>query len=148
MKPTSVRRRQRGNQLLELAIITPVILLLAVGMVDMAALYRTHQILNNATREGARFAIQPEHRGKIGDIQLAVVNYFNDKRDAGYSQRALTVADVTIDQSAYIPTESGVFMRTSRITVTYTYTFLYLPHLSTIPAGLTLTTAAQFRDLY
>lgn len=148
MKPTSARHRQRGNQLLELAIVTPVILLLFVGMVDMAALYRTHQILNNATREGARFAIQPEHRGKIGDIQLAVVNYFNDRRDAGYSQQALTVDQVTIDQSVYVPTQSGVYMRTTRITVNYTYTFLYLPHLSKIPAGLDLTTVAQFRDLY
>lgn len=148
MRPTSVRHGQRGNQLLELAIITPVILLLALGMVDMASLYRTHQILNNATREGARFAIQPEHRGKIEDIQLAVVNYFNDRRDVGYSQQALTVDNVTIDQSVYVPTESGVFMRTSRITVTYKYTFLYLPHLSRIPAGLNLSTAAQFRDLY
>jgi Flp pilus assembly protein TadG len=44
----------RGAQLLELALVLPLLLLLAVGILDFGTAYNLRQILNNAAREGAR----------------------------------------------------------------------------------------------
>lgn len=138
---------ERGSQIVELAIITPVLMLLILGMVDMAALYRTHQILNNATREGARFAIVKEHLGKTPEIQQVVVDYFNSRLNADSAQRALTTADVVVDQSQFVPTASGIYLHTSRVTVTYNYNLLYLPRFYSNPAVLRLTTVAEFPNM-
>ncbi len=47
---------QRGAQLLEFALVLPLLLVLAVGVVDFGRAWNIKQILNNAAREGARLA--------------------------------------------------------------------------------------------
>ena len=148
MRPIKTGGAQRGSQILELAIITPVLLLFALGMVDMAALYRTHQVLNNATREGARFAILQENKNKTPAVQQVVVDYFNSHMNADSAQAALTTANVTVDQYQHTPSSTGIYISSSRVTVTYRYNLLYLPRLSSNPAALQLTTTAQFRNMY
>jgi Flp pilus assembly protein TadG len=46
--------RQRGSELLELALALPFLLFLATGMMDFAGAWQTRQVLSNAAREGAR----------------------------------------------------------------------------------------------
>lgn len=147
MKRISSRTRECGNQIAELAIITPVLMLLVLGMVDMAALYRTHQVLNNATREGARFAILKENSGKTLAVKQVVADYFNSRLNSDSAQPALTTADVNVDQSQLVPTASGVYLHSSRVTVTYNYNLLYLPRFYSNPAVLRLTTVAEFSNL-
>lgn len=147
MKQTSARTRARGSQIAELAIITPILMLLLLGMVDMAALYRTHQVLNNATREGARFAVLKENAGKTLAVRQIVVDYFNSRLNADSAQPALTIADVVVDQSQLVPTAGGVYLHSSRVTVTYNYNLLYLPRFYSNPAVLRLTTVAEFSNL-
>jgi Flp pilus assembly protein TadG len=48
--------RQRGQGIVELAIITPLLLLLLLGMVEVGAVLRTYLVLSAANREAARFA--------------------------------------------------------------------------------------------
>lgn len=50
------RRPTAGAQLLEFAMILPLLLVLFVGVVDFARAWNLKQILNNAAREGARLA--------------------------------------------------------------------------------------------
>jgi Flp pilus assembly protein TadG len=53
-------RDVRGAQLLELALVLPLLLILAVGILDFGTAYNLRQILNNGAREGARIgAAQP-----------------------------------------------------------------------------------------
>jgi TadE-like protein len=47
-------RDSRGAQLLEVALVLPLLLILAVGILDFGTAYNLRQILNNAAREGAR----------------------------------------------------------------------------------------------
>ena len=47
---------RRGQAAVELAVILPVILLLAVGLIEMARAWHHHQVVTNAAREGARMA--------------------------------------------------------------------------------------------
>jgi Flp pilus assembly protein TadG len=49
-------QRRRGQALVELALILPVILLLVIGMLEFSRAWNLHQALTDATREGARRA--------------------------------------------------------------------------------------------
>ena len=50
------RRGERGQALVEFALILPVILLLIVGMLEFARAWNLHQVMTDAAREGARRA--------------------------------------------------------------------------------------------
>jgi hypothetical protein len=50
------RTRERGSQLVEFALVLPLLLLLAFLVTEGAGMIRVHQVLNNAAREGARLA--------------------------------------------------------------------------------------------
>jgi Flp pilus assembly protein TadG len=49
--------RRRGQELLEFAIVFPVLLIFVIGAVDLARIFYTAIVVANAAREGARYAI-------------------------------------------------------------------------------------------
>lgn len=49
--------RSRGQALLEFAVVAPIFFLLVFGMIDFGRYVYYVQVLNNAAREGARYAI-------------------------------------------------------------------------------------------
>ena len=51
------RSRSRGQALVEFALVAPILFLLAIGVFETGRLVFYYHTLNNATREGARFAI-------------------------------------------------------------------------------------------
>jgi Flp pilus assembly protein TadG len=61
-------RDSRGSQLMEFALVLPLLLVLLVGIIDFAQVFNLKQKLNNATREGARFAAgQNSGAGDLSD---------------------------------------------------------------------------------
>jgi Flp pilus assembly protein TadG len=51
------RKNRRGAAVVEFAIVAPVFFLLVFGMIEYGRLVMVQQILTNASREGARFAV-------------------------------------------------------------------------------------------
>ena len=49
-------RNQRGQAMVELVLILPILLLLLFGIVDFGRIYASNLVINNAAREGARAA--------------------------------------------------------------------------------------------
>ena len=49
------KRRERGQSLVETAVVLPILLLLVVAIVDFGRAFDAYIILTNAAREGARF---------------------------------------------------------------------------------------------
>ena len=74
-----------GNELAEFAVTLPIIAVLLIGILDFGMAINRKQELNNAAREGARWAVQ---EGKIDltqttpssilSVRDVVVNYLND----------------------------------------------------------------------
>jgi len=60
------RRRERGQGLLEMAVILPVLLILMLGVVEVGYALRNYLRVVNANREGARFAA----RGQFEDTRV------------------------------------------------------------------------------
>src|SRR4029453_18049605 len=67
-----LKKNERGAALLEAAITVPIILLISVGIFEFGKAYQTWQVLTNASREGARFAViegvsDADVRKRVGD---------------------------------------------------------------------------------
>jgi Flp pilus assembly protein TadG len=55
-----LHRSEKGQGMVELALIFPVLLILVLGIIDLGMGFRTYIVLSNAAREGARWvAIYP-----------------------------------------------------------------------------------------
>jgi Flp pilus assembly protein TadG len=141
-----VLRDTRGAALLEMALTLPLMLLVAIGIVEFGRAYQTWQVLTNAAREGARIAVLPG----IDDATVTsrVQSYMSD----GQLPNSAT-ANITITRNNTIAIGATGSATASRVTVDYPFTFMVLqpiaqlvdPH-STAGAPLTMTATALMRN--
>jgi len=148
MRPIKGPRNQHGTQLVEMAIVLPLLAFLALLVIEGADFVRVHNVLNNAAREGARLSAQPENNGQVPGIVSAVQKYVTDESGGRVNG---SKASVTVVQNLQVSTDNGsgpVMMKASRVTVTYSYTFLYLPNFMTSSLPVTLQAQSEFRNFY
>jgi Flp pilus assembly protein TadG len=88
-----MRRSQSGQSLVELALLTPLLLLLLIGTVEMGRYAYIDILVANAARAGAAYGAEslPQSNDPNG-IQAAV---FNDFQNNGISTALLTVTPAT-----------------------------------------------------
>src|SRR5918999_1708537 len=89
------RRSERGQALVEAALITPVVLLIMVGIFEVGRAYQTWQVLTNAAREGARAAVVP---GANATTVKALVKQYMTDGQLG----SVATATVDVNQTAAI----------------------------------------------
>ena len=149
MKCAPGRTRERGTQIVEMAVALPLLLFMALVVIEGAAMIRTHQVLNNAAREGARLSIHLENKdtpnfSATPAIKDAVVAY------AAANGVTITTANVTINQCILQPTPSGTNQFASRVVVQLSYTLRYLPHIpfTSAPTTVPLAGRAEFVNFY
>lgn len=150
MKRTDQFRRQRGTQLVELALVMPILLLLALGIIDMAGLIHAHQVVSNAAREGVRLSVNPENQGATGSGSNTIVQRVQDYIVNENGIACTSTPTVAIDQDQFTPTASGVSMSTSEVTVVCPYSMQFLPPLTgnLIPASINIMGRVRFRNFY
>ena len=100
------RRRatsERGAEILELMIVTPIFLLLIAAMFDFGFLFRNWEVVTNAAREGARIGALPDYvcDNSTTDVQDRVTDYM-----AGSGIPANFTVDVS---TAPMDTAAGTF---------------------------------------
>ena len=83
------RRRTKGQELLEYALVLPLLLLLVVGIVDFGLVFFAYNSIANAAREGARAGVVPS--ATEDDIIDAVI-----ERTGGLQ---LTTANITVTRT-------------------------------------------------
>jgi Flp pilus assembly protein TadG len=138
------RHPERGTALVELAIVTPLLLLLSLTVMEGGAMIRTHIVINNAAREGARFSSLEENAGNVSGIQQVVVSY------AAMNGVTISAAKVAVTQTVAVPGPNGVWMTASEVTVQHPYTMEYVPRLPGAQVGeiTMLFGRAVFRNFY
>lgn len=167
MKTTEHRRRgESGTQIAELAVVLPLLAFMAFVVSEGAGVVRTHQVINNAAREGARISAQwPDYT--VSGIQTVVADYacVNGVKLAGAATSACTATSfnttcaatgsmVTVNRGLLIPTPSGTGIQATQVTVTCAYPLLYLPALNfpslglNVPTSIPLRSTATFRNFY
>jgi hypothetical protein len=78
-------REQRGAELIEMAMVTPILLLILAGIFDFGFMFRSWEVVTNAAREGARVGVLPSYTcdpAVPDDIQSRVDTYM---ASAGFS---------------------------------------------------------------
>jgi Flp pilus assembly protein TadG len=90
MQPEYCRKRttDRGSNLVELALVLPLLLLLLAGVLDLGRIYHTYVVMLNASREGARYAA--EYPSNVANIIRVVQN------EAAFSDVTIPTDAITI----------------------------------------------------
>ena len=81
-------RSQAGAELVEFALVLPILLLVFGGIVDFGLLLQRQQVVTNAAREGARLAVLPGYTA--ADVQARVTQFV---REGINNSTAAPVAD-------------------------------------------------------
>ena len=111
------RGRSRGQAIVELALITPIMLLLLIGALDVGRLFYFDIIVGNAVREGARRAI--DHNYTNAQIQAIVQA----------AAPEVTVTGITINPS----TRNSSTPENTSVTVVATYSVnIFTPGISSL----------------
>jgi Flp pilus assembly protein TadG len=93
LSTSRIGRDERGQALVEFALILPIILLLVVGMLEFARAWNLHQVMTDAAREGARRAVLADATNPKGQTQDSVKKAMWDRlAQFGYDPAKATMA--------------------------------------------------------
>jgi Flp pilus assembly protein TadG len=156
MKTEKKRRSERGTQLLELALVLPLLLFLAMLVSEGSDFIRVHQVLNNAAREGAKFSSMLENDCNQAPTPATCMTAIRNVVVQYASNNNVTIANpgtnVVVNQAAdwVVPAATTAGFYTSKVTVSYSYPIVYLRIAPgfTIPSSIVLVGASEFRNFY
>ena len=117
-------RAEDGAQLIEFVIVFPILMLLLAGILDFGMMFRSFEVVTNASREGARVAVLPGYN--LADVQLRVQEYLDS---AGLTSTVVT-------EMKSVPVKIGAkTMTVQAVRVSYTYQMLVLSGVSALFGG-------------
>jgi Flp pilus assembly protein TadG len=120
-------RDERGAELIEFALVLPLLMLVMCGIFDFGFLFQRWEVLTNAAREGARIAALPGYTET--DVNARVDSYLMAGGVPGPAVTTLTYQSVTA---------GGRTFNLAKVTVTYTHDYAFLgPILSIFGGGAT-----------
>ena len=123
---------QRGNALVEFALVLPLLLLIFAGIVDFGFLFQRYEVITNAAREGARIGVLPGY--EAADVQQRVLDYVQ----AGLSMSADDAAEAvgTPDvQTVMLAVATGAPFAATQVTVSFTYNYLIIGPIVNLVTG-------------
>jgi Flp pilus assembly protein TadG len=119
-------RDERGSELIELALVLPILLLIVAGIIDFGFLFERYEVVTNAAREGARIGVLPGYTA--ADIQSRVTDYLNA---GGLSGAAATITPTYTTDTL----STGLTVNVVQVTVAYPSQFLSLGPISGLVGG-------------
>ena len=132
---------EKGNTIIEFAIVATVFFMMLVGIAAAGHLFYTHNALVEATRRGARYAVlqcKPDQSGCANSDTVAtrvknIVVYGTDSPATGATSliSGLQTSNVTVEYSTGTGTGFGVATGTVSVSInSYSYPFV-LPSVTT-----------------
>jgi Flp pilus assembly protein TadG len=120
-------RSQNGAELVEFALVLPILLLVFGGIVDFGLLLQRQQVITNAAREGARIAVLPGYMPT--DVQARVTQFVREGINSASAAPVTNVATVTLTPGAGPPFQAA------RVQVTLNDSFLILGPIVSLAGG-------------
>jgi Flp pilus assembly protein TadG len=115
-------KSERGAELIEFALVLPLLLLVVLGIVDFGFLFQRLEVVTNAAREGARLAVLPGY--STGDVTNRVQDYL---QQGGVGSDATNVNPrVDVTGPTDIPITGGGTFKGMQVTVRYFHQYLFL----------------------
>lgn len=118
-------REEAGQALAEFVLVIPILLLLVFGIVEFGLAFRTHQIVTNSAREGARVAVLPS----TTDEQIVEDVVEHRLESAGLDPLLADISFACVDENGTETAgwcQGDRFGKLTRVNVTYPYTFFVL----------------------
>ena len=136
-------RSERGAELIEMAIVLPILLLLIMGLADFGFLFQRYVVLTNAAAEGARVGSLPGYTS--GDVTARVQQYATN----GGIDGAVTTNTVAVA----LPGGGGAgSWPGTQVTVMHVYSYQFVGPIAALfgsggpPGTVTLTSRATMRN--
>jgi Flp pilus assembly protein TadG len=131
---------ENGAELIEFALVFPLLLLVVFGIMDFGLLFQRYETVTNAAREGARVAVLPGY-GQA-DVQARVTQYL--------SASGLTATPTFAYTAPQALNVGGACVTITGVTVGYPHTYLFLGKIIGLFGGSgfatnTLTATAKMR---
>lgn len=113
-----------------MALVTPLLLMLMLGIVEFGFLFQRYVVLTNAAAEGARVATLPGYQPTDG-VNRAQAYALNGGVDGAVNATAVQVM---------LPGGTGTPWPGMRVTVTHVYNLAYISPLAALVGGTSATT--------
>jgi hypothetical protein len=132
VKPVVVRlparvQSESGAELVEFALVLPLLLLVFGGIVDFGLLLQRQQVVTNAAREGARLAILPGY--SLADVRARVTQFVREGLNSPSAAPTTDMSTVTLTPG------SGPPFQAARIEVRLGDRFLILGPILSLAGG-------------
>ena len=116
-------RSERGAELIEFALVFPLLLMVILGIVDFGFLFQRMEVVTNAAREGARIAVLPGY--SEADVRARVQNYVET---AGIPTTGTpSNPEVNVDMAYSIPMPGGTTPMSGKLVeVIYTHQYVFI----------------------
>jgi len=124
-------KTERGAELIEFALVLPLLLLLVLGIVDFGFLFQRLEVVTNAAREGARIAILGGSGYGTADVQDRVNDYL-EEGGVPIVRGTNPVISVT---PIVLTTPGGGSISSEQVIVRYSHTYLFLSGLANLFGG-------------
>jgi Flp pilus assembly protein TadG len=111
-------RAEDGAELVEFAVVAPVMLLVLLGIMDFGLLFQRYHVITNAAREGARIAVLPGY-SIPDDVEDRVTQFLTA---AGLEEDATT----TVGAPFAVSIGAGPCLRMVPVTVTYPHSYSFI----------------------
>lgn len=132
-------RCQRGAELIEFALIFPLLALMFAGIVEFGVMFQRYLVVSNAAREGARVAVLPGYTQT--DVQNRVTEYVRNGTGDYTLSPATVLTVVTIDPPGATPPFPA-----AQVSVSVTHSYWVMGPVSAMLGGgswTTITLAAR-----
>ena len=128
------RHSERGAELIEFALVLPLLLLLVLGIVDFGFMFQRMEVVTNAAREGARLAVLPGYAQT--DVEARVCDYLVSS-GVPLTGTCPTPGNPTIavDMSYDIPMPGGGTMAGKQVIVTYSHSYIFVGPIAAMFGG-------------
>lgn len=111
---------ERGAELIEFALVCPLLLLLILGIVDFGFMFQRMAVITNAAREGARVAVLVGYAN--ADVTARVQEYVQTGGvTTTASNPTIAISNVTVPTTPGGPSVPG-----KKVVVTYLHQYMFL----------------------
>ena len=134
-------RSERGAELIEFALVFPLLLLVTLGIIDFGLMLQRYEVLTNAAREGARVSVLPGYNAP--DVIARVNQYL----------QATSLSAVTVNTSVGAPQTVAVgpsCIKVIPVTVSYVHQYAFvggiMSYFGSTLTSKTLTATSSMRS--
>jgi Flp pilus assembly protein TadG len=130
---------ESGAELIEFALVLPLLLLMVLGIIDFGFLFQRYEVVTNAAREGARVAVLPGYAP--ADAVLRVDQYLT----AGGLTEAHPAPAVVPSTMTVVVGGVAQCVGLTAVTVTYPHTYSFVAGIAAYFGGNSLASRTSLR---